>query len=105
MSLYHAEINWPKKIPIKWEGIPVTLSYHALDRCNEKNIRIPNKLTGDAFEVELTNGRINKLALRCNYSDTHDLCVVISSTGLVITCWLNHKLDKHGTLDRSKYAA
>jgi len=103
-SLYHINVHWPSKLPTEFHNISVVPSKHARDRALEKGIQLPCSVSGRAFECEYINGQLTKLALRCKYSETHDLCVVISAKGLLITAWLNHVRDIHNTLDRSKYA-
>lgn len=102
-NLYHVEVQWPRSIPTTFDNVPVVPSKHARDRAVEKGIELPHAVSGKAFECEYINGRLTKLALRCRYNSTHDLCVVLSSGGLLITAWLNSKQDIHRTLDRSKY--
>jgi hypothetical protein len=60
-----------------------------------------NKAT--LIEVEIAEGRLNKLVWRASYSSVFDLIIVLGSSGTVKTVWLNLKSDTHKTLDRSKY--
>lgn len=101
--LYHVDVQWPAGIPVTVSNLPIEPTRHALDRAVTKGINLPLVATGSAFEVEIIGGRVTKLAVRCPYSSTHDLCLVISREGALITCWLNHKQDTHRTLDTSKY--
>ena len=54
------------------------------------------------FEVETTNGIVTKCAIRCEYDDKRDISIVVRE-GFVVTCWVNSNMDKHASLDRSKY--
>lgn len=103
--LHHIDVNWPTNIPREFTNVTAMPTRHALERSREKNIQLSARYTGTAFECEVVNGKLVKIALRCKYSNTHDLCVVISPRGLLITCWLNAVDDNHRTLNRSKYSA
>jgi hypothetical protein len=103
--LYHVDINWPSFVPEYISDIIAMYSRHALQRASEKGINLPVHISGSLFECEVIDGRVVKVAVRTRYSNTHDLCTVIGSNGVIITVWLNRIDDNHGTLDRSKYVA
>lgn len=102
MKMYHIDLHWPSFVPKQLEGIFIP-TRHALDRAKEKGIELPKYIKGSCFEVGLIGDGIQKIAIRCRYSDTHDLCLVLSRDASLITCWLNHVSDTHRTLDTSKY--
>ena len=107
--LYHINIAWPMNVPqtvTREHGIACTPTRHALERSLEKGFRCPRVIPcgAQAFEVEMLNPtKLKKIAFRWSYSSSHDICVVVSSDGRIITCWLNNKNDVHSTLDRAKY--
>ena len=59
----------------------------------------------NGFNVEIVQDRfLSKVVYRVNYSDTHDLIVVvIPERWFVKTVWLNAKSDKHQTLNKNRY--
>ena len=88
----------------------VTLpSRHANDRAAQKRFTIPDAIAMshfDVIEVEIINGRTNKMVVRDRYNDRMDIVLVIIPQGramFIKTAWLNSKNDRHSTLDKSKY--
>lgn len=85
---------------------------HALDRCKQKNIPTHQTLDsppGSIVEIELTNGRIDKVVSRVSHSPTHDLVLVLvpitKTVYRVITVWFNNKDDNHSTLNLERISA
>ena len=68
--------------------------YVILKNINESNCH--------PFEVETTDGIVTKCVIRCEYDESRDISIVVRD-GFVVTVWVNSNMDKHGTLDRSKY--
>ena len=69
---------------------------------------IDNKRRYFLYEVETeAKDKITKIAIRTEYDLDRDISIVfaISKNGknIVKTAWLNRKVDKHFTLDKSKY--
>lgn len=115
-KLYHKEVFWPLGKLTRWQGKTLRLSFsrHAIKECLKDRygtIIPPANITFDeqkAFEIELANNLINKVAIRVPYNQTHDISFVLILDGedsaFVKTLWLNDKTDKHGTLNASLYA-
>lgn len=94
-------------------GSEIVWSYHAKDRALTKNIdinKIPSKLkfrNHDVIEIEVDKSLVlKKIVVRMHYDEQRDMVVVLY-TGVGVlklaTVWLNHKDDKHDTLDVSLY--
>ncbi len=103
MDLYHSEVYMPTNLPTKLTNVRITASRHATEQATTKGIELPDVVTGTLFELAVDRGKLIKVGIRCRYSDTHDLCVIISSAGVLITAWLNSVNDTHKTLDTTKY--
>jgi hypothetical protein len=101
MQTYHREIYWP--FNASTVSMTVTASRHASQRAEQKGFTLPDWIMGDVFEASIEGNKMVKCGIRIEYSNTHDLCLVVSNTGMIITAWLNSKSDKHNTLDASKY--
>ena len=54
------------------------------------------------FEVEVEDGKVVKCVIRLRYDDKRDVSIVVRD-GFVVTAWVNSNMDKHASLDRSKY--
>ena len=54
------------------------------------------------FEVEVEDGKVVKCVIRLRYDDKRDVSIVVRE-GFVVTAWVNSNMDKHASLDRSKY--
>lgn len=55
------------------------------------------------IEVESMNDIVIKQVWRTPYDITKDLVLVVTNEGMVKTVWINSSLDKHSTLDKTKY--
>ena len=80
---------------------------HDIER--EKLLEIVNSLKTNPvmpFEVEITkdgtNYNVTKIVIRTNYNDERDISIVLREN-MIVTAWLNYKIDEHKTLDESKY--
>jgi len=80
---------------------------HDIER--EKLLGIVNSLKTNPvmpFEVEITkdgtNYNVTKIVIRTNYNDERDISIVLRGN-MIVTAWLNYKIDEHKTLDESKY--
>ena len=80
---------------------------HNIER--EKLLTIVNSLKTNPvlpFEVEITKDgttyNITKIVVRTSYDDKRDISIVLREN-MIVTAWLNYKIDEHKTLDESKY--
>lgn len=69
---------------------------------------IDNKRNYFLYEVETTiHNEVFKAVVRTSYDLDRDISIVFALSKknelIVKTAWLNHKSDKHTTLDKSKY--
>lgn len=71
----------------------------AIERLRENPIK--------PFEVGLNKygGKLylDKQCVRLSYDNFVDICIVVSGNGIVITAWLNDKMDTHKTLNKWRY--
>jgi hypothetical protein len=83
----------------------LSYSRHALDRARERGLRLPRELgSSEVVEMTLANrGNILKLLVRIPYGSNHYLCLSLTPSGHIITCYLNRVGDEHATLDRTRY--
>jgi hypothetical protein len=110
--LYHRRVHWPFEPPSLPTGSPVLLyTKHAESKAERMEVK-PDTIHLDKveiFEIQTDdNGNIVKYAFRTDYNGRFDLCMVLApvADGIanVVTMWFNEKRDKHGTLDKSRYA-
>ncbi len=112
--LFHADVWMPSQLaPFMPKGsIKLNWSKHAIaalwnDRYAFGTETVPLFVhTNEAtpIEVEFDGKAVTKVLYRFRLDNTRDYCVVvIPQTGVVKTCWINRVLDKHKTLDVSKY--
>ena len=110
---YHRDAFGLPSIALPTGRIKVRPSQHAKAMAAERDIVIPTQVNMhvyDIIEVTLFKGKLVKLTVRSKkgmYDLDNDLCMVISvyyGDNSVKTVWLNHHLDTHRTLDKSKYA-
>jgi len=109
-KLYHFQVYMPD-LPLKFGKQRLNYSNHALNASRDDrygDIQLPTFIdtnTAKVIEVEIIQGRfLSKVVYRVNYSDTHDLIiVVIPERWFVKTVWLNAKSDKHQTLNKNRY--
>lgn len=109
LSLYHRDVYIPADWIVRYRpnGERLRYSFHALERLQEKiQGEIPQIVPDGAeiVEIKADGPIVQEILYRFSFSPHYDICmVVILGENLVKTCWLNHKGDKHRTLDRSKY--
>ena len=114
--LFHKDIYIPEKI--KNIGIvkcQPKSTYHAQRAANSDRyglINLPQTVkfcANDIIEVELYDNRPDiKFLVRLPYNEENDICAVVLFTPqevILKTLWLNRKIDKHATLDTSRYSA
>jgi len=106
-KLYHYQVYMPKlKLP---DIMNLSPSNHAIEASHTDRygfIELPKTIKGrdcKLIELETVNNVPTKLVVRLSYSSRLDLVLVLRHGGLIVTCWLNEKDDRHGTLDRSRY--
>lgn len=111
MPLYHFQIGFPKGIafaPI----FGLRPSPHAITEFAYEGFHDPGLLpkhflprVAKVIEIEVdATGNLIKLLARQSFNVEFDLVYSVYIANKVIkTVWLNHKNDKHFTLDRSKY--
>jgi hypothetical protein len=89
------------------------LSFHCkqriLERINDiesvgKFIREYKIEYEDILEYTFSEGIISKVLIRTRFDNERDIILSISNLGLVITCYLNNRKDKHSTLNKKQYA-
>lgn len=116
-KLYHREVYWlsyfdtQSQILIKsanrlsnhlWEHIEIS-DKPRYDIDVSKLFLIVKSLDSvEPFEVEVDNNKVVKCVIRTRYDNNRDISIVIRE-GFIVTAWLNHNNDLHGTLDVSKY--
>jgi hypothetical protein len=114
--IYHKDISLPRRIRgMVPTGVKsIYYSRHAGQEFYDKNGKIepPSQLdfsTCDIVEVTTYGEKIDKLVLRKEYNDTHDLVVVLvpyennKKNWFAKTVWLNSKTDTHKTLDVNRF--
>lgn len=103
--LYHKEVYWPQ-VNIERRVIRPIPTNHARAQAQAKGFELPTAFVqkeDSIFEIEISNNRVVKYAIRLEYDENRDISLVISRDYAIITAWLNHKQDKHKTLDKGKY--
>lgn len=110
---YHVEIGFPNGIQLPTGLIDLVWTEHADARRFYPPIpsiipaydRIPMD-RAEIFEIVTRNGELVKFAMRLPWRYAMDICMVLApvkNTYKVVTVWLNHELDRHMTLDRTRY--
>jgi hypothetical protein len=106
---YHRDIALPN-VPLPRGTFRLRYTRHARKAaCTDRygQIRLPHNLDTERCElviVELRDGRVAQLVYRTRHDAEYDLVLVVALPGWkVVTVWLNHFLDHHATLDRSRY--
>ncbi len=111
MSLYHVDAYGVPPLKVaRLEGI--ILSRHAQQRAAEKAIELAKvdltyfDLTEwTLIELEVEKGIPIKLVVRRKLNIINDLVAVFNRTDkLWVTLWINHRRDKHSTLDKRPYS-
>lgn len=106
---YHRDIALPN-VPLPRGTFRLSYTRHArkaarTDRYGQ--IRLPAVLDTERCQlviVELRGGRVAQLVYRTPHDPEYDLVLAVALPGwVVVTVWLNHRLDHHATLDRSRY--
>ena len=118
--LYHREVYWLPHFDSESKQLLLSvtrLSNHLYDHIENSNkprydINVPTLyliVQGlydkdiKPFEVEVDyNNKVVKMVIRTSYDNDRDISMVVRD-GLIVTAWLNNKLDKHNSLDYSKY--
>jgi hypothetical protein len=84
-------------------------THHAIDRLGNWDIKGPITLDDAVIvELEVEDKEATKLVVRKSYNDKSDIVLVLKPIDigyLVITVWLNSKLDTHATLRAERFAA
>jgi hypothetical protein len=107
---YHKDIGIPKPL----QGGPKSdmalfPSRHTMQRMAQKGINVIPQTVADLgkfqlIEVSAIEATPITWVVRTRYGGGKDLVMVILSTGLIKTVYLNGNGDQHGTLDRDRYA-
>ena len=115
----HVEVTCPSRWQEQVSKLPdyyfLSYSRHALSRARERGLRLPRevylkgspeRLTGaPAKVIEVTrtsNGKLRKALVRLDYGN-YFLCLSVTPSGHVVTCYANSKDDSHATLVKSRY--
>lgn len=112
-KLYHVELGLPFNLNLP-KSIRVRLTEHAVKATTDDKygdivlplVRGELQLAGmKLVELETLNDRPVKIVVRGSYAPNpkYDLVLVLTSSGILKTCWLNDSADSHATLNRSKY--
>lgn len=115
---YHRDIGIPSNVTVPQRVVKCEYIGHAdRERFDEKYGHIPrlddvDLSTADVVEVAVSEGRVSKLLVRVPHPTSRQDDIVMAlrpgatkkHPWTVVTNWVNRKNDKHGTLDRSKYA-
>lgn len=113
MALYHTDVYMPeiaRRVAFAAMVRPTPHARHAAtsDRYGSFNLPlVVDTRQTTLIEAAVEGNVVTKVVLRQGYSETHDIVMVLDprpSIPVLITAWINEKGDKHGTLDRSKYA-
>lgn len=127
-KLYHRDVYWIKTFDAICNKMLTERDYvytcHFQKRCVDKKLN--NGLVSyilqclrdgiiknyEIFEVENGDKYIEKFAIRTNFTQHEDLCIVFSNAYdhknkvpylKVVTAWTNDVRDSHNTLDKKKY--
>lgn len=110
-TLYNSAIFIPSWAKTRQYTGPLKYSKHArdeaaADRYGDVTSKLPRFIPDDfqLVEVEIEDGVCVKQMWRGRLTDELDLVMPVVSSGVVTTVWINHKDDKHRTLQRHKYA-
>lgn len=82
----------------------IKLSKHANEQLIKRGIKfdMDKALKGvninNVIDIQVDNNNSVKFLIRYSYTKNYDMVLVLVSTGIVCTCWLNHKEDTHKTL-------
>ncbi len=110
--LYHHQVFMPKNLLMPTAPFLLNYSTHAKIAANNDRyglIKLPASIDpkyAKVIEVETDdNDNVIKIVYRTPYNNQKALCiVVVPAERLVKTVWLNERLDKHQTLNTSKYS-
>ena len=115
--LYHCEIGFPDSVKLPVGRYKLKYSEHArIAAATDKHNPFANLLkyhevldteVAEVIEIEIRDGKLSKILYRLPLtgSDSYDIILaVLPHCWVVKTVWLNHRYDKHRTLNRSKYA-
>ncbi len=115
--LYHMDLGLPDSIKLPVGRYKLKYSGHAkIAAANDKNGSFVSNLKyheildteiAEVIEIETRDGRLVKILYRLPLtgSDSYDIILaVLPHCWVVKTVWLNHKYDKHKTLNRKRYA-
>lgn len=110
-KIYNRAIFIPEWAKARQYNGPLQYSRHALiqaaeDRYGDVTAKLPQFIP-DHFqlvEVEIEDGICVKQMWRGRLTAELDLVMPVVASGVVTTVWINHKDDKHRTLQRHKYA-
>jgi len=117
---YHKDVYIPIIDKVKLEAFNVELNSlkwrytsHCIDNIKYRIIRLEEILNfikdlildyKDIFEYStLSNGDIYKACYRLPYTENIDVILIISDIKSIITVYINEKVDKHITLNKSLY--
>jgi hypothetical protein len=110
-GLYHRQLGFPN-VPLPCGTFLLSYTRHAIkaaqtDRYGKVNL--PKWVEfgpEDVVEIEVKNAQVSKMLVRIAYSERFDLCLVMLPGDVwakVLTVWLNHRLDRHDSLNVRRY--
>lgn len=108
---FHRRYGFPVTPPAITVDVPLDMIAHAKHETqNDRygSIRPPTVFRAtpeNIFEIayDPQTKQVKKVAARDSYDDEHDITVVITYDGKIVTVWLNKKTDTHSTLQKSRY--
>jgi hypothetical protein len=110
MALYHSDVYMPQGLKLPSGTMLLEYGSHARREAMSDrygHIKLPTSIKFEDYkviEVEVINGKVQKVLYRGKLDEKRDLCIVIMpAKRFVKTVWVNLNNDKHRTLDASKY--
>lgn len=117
MQRYHKDLYFPHKQEVTFLCLRLNkLSWgytnHSFERIKERGnieaigycLRDCRLNEGQIFEYYIGyEGKIEKAVFRIEFDRTKDLIIVLNKDKVIITVYLNNKIDNHSTLDPKKY--
>jgi len=110
-TTYHREVYMPPAEVMAHKTYTLTYSRHAKEQCVNDRYGVISPIfsvsvdKNNLIELTVVNNIVEKLLVRVKHNETTDLCLVFLKDGLVKTCWLCSRTDKHTTLKRGLYPA
>jgi hypothetical protein len=107
-QLFHKDVGIPLALTAgPSPSLRLRFSHHSHVQASRKDITLPEVMPGkyELIEVEASKGRAIKWVIRTSnpVRPIWDVVMVILLDGFVKTVWLNHRLDRHATLNKTPF--